>query len=308
MKTGAIFTAIFIFFTAIALAMPDYADAARMGGGRSFGSRPSMSRPAQAPRQSTTQQRQATVPNSGSATRGMMGGLFGGLLAGTLLGSMLGGHGMGGGGGFLDIIILGLLVFVGYKLYKRFRNRSEQQPAQAGPGYYAGNNEEPMQVPLQRTDGGADMWSRLKAAVNARDAGHSSQESFGNGGNAPVPPGFDTEEFLKGAKAAYVRMQTSWDKRDLEDISHFATAAVMANLQEQMREDPNPSHTELMMVDAQLLGVAPDGNGERAEVYFDVLMKERPDQQTPENVREIWHFYRVSPTANWKLDGIQQVV
>lgn len=307
MKTGAFLTAIFIFFTAFALAMPDYADAARMGGGRSFGSRPSMSRPAQTPRPSATQQRQATVPNAGSTSRGMMGGLFGGLLAGTLLGSLLGGHGMGGGGGFLDLILLGVLVFVGYKLYKRFRERQMQQPAQASPGYWQ-SNDEPIQAPLQRTDGGADAWSRLKAAVSRRDADASSPGSFGGDNNVPVPPGFDTEEFIKGAKAAYVRMQESWDKRDLEDISHFATAAVMANLQEQMREDPNPSHTELMMVDAQLLGVTPDGNGERAEVYFDVLMKERPDQQTPENVREIWHFYRVSPTANWKLDGIQQVV
>lgn len=308
MKAGAFLTAIFIFFTAFALAMPDYADAARMGGGRSFGSRPSMSRPAQAPRQSTTQQRQATVPNSGLNNRGMMGGLFGGLLAGTLLGSLLGGHGMGGGGGFLDLILLGILVFVGYSLYKRFRNRQTQQPAQAGPGYYNQGNDDPIKAPLQRTDGGADVWSRLKAAVSARDAGNSGQGSFGGENSVPVPPDFDAKEFIQGAKAAYVRMQESWDKRDLEDISHFATAAVMANLQEQMREDPNPSHTELMMIDAQLLGVTPDGNGERAEVYFDVLMKEDPNQQTPENVREIWHFYRVGPTANWKLDGIQQVI
>lgn len=309
MKIGTIFTAIFLFFTAISLVMPDYAEAARMGGGRSFGSRPSMTRPAPTPRQSTAQQRQATTaPTQTPGRMGMMGGLFGGLLAGTLLGSLLG-NGMGGSGGFLDIIILGILIFVGYKLFQRFRNRSAQAAAANSGNYYAQSNDEPLQVPLQRADGGADTWSRLKAAVSARDnAPASDSASFGgNGADVPVPPGFDTTKFLEGAKMAYTRMQQSWDNRDLADISQFATGAVMATLQEQMQEEPNPGHTEIMLINAQLLGVEQDGQEERAEVYFDVLMRETPDQKTPENVREIWHFLRMGKNGTWKLDGIQQV-
>lgn len=309
MKLSAIFAGIFLLFTAISLALPDYAEAARMGGGRSFGSRPSMSRPAPAPRQSTTQRQATTAPTQTPGRMGMMGGLFGGLLAGTLLGSLLG-NGMGGGGGLLDIIILGLLFFVGYKLYKKFRSRTSQETAPAGASrYYNANsqNEPPLQVPLERTDGGADAWSRLKAAVTARDAGQTTNGFNTGDSNDTVPAGFDTEEFLQGAKAVYNRLQSSWDKRDLSDISQFATAAVMANLQNQLEEDPEPSHTEIMLVNAQLLGVEKDGPGERAQVYFDVLMRESPTQKTPENVREIWHFLRMGQNGNWKLDGIQQV-
>ena len=96
----------------LSFAMPDYADAARLGGGRSFGSSSIMSRPATPPsgafRGGTSSvNRQAplnsTRADGGAATMarsntGLLGGLFGGLLAGTFLGSLFGGHGMMAGG------------------------------------------------------------------------------------------------------------------------------------------------------------------------------------------------------------------
>ena len=60
-----------------------------------------------------------------------MGGLMGGLLAGSLIGSLLGGHGFAGGG-FMDILIFGLLIYVGLKLFAVFRGA--QQPAQTQAG------------------------------------------------------------------------------------------------------------------------------------------------------------------------------
>ena len=63
MKIKAILTMLIMLGGACMYALPDTADAARLGGGRSFGSRPSMSQPAQAPsamqRQSTQQRQQA---------------------------------------------------------------------------------------------------------------------------------------------------------------------------------------------------------------------------------------------------------
>lgn len=306
MKIGAIFTAIFLCFTAISLALPDYADAARMGGGRSFGSRPSMSRPAPAPRQATTQRQATAAPTQTPGRSGMlggMGGLFGGLLAGTLLGSLLSGNGFaGGGGGFMDIILLAILGFVAWKLFQRFRSRPSAQPAEASSGgsFYNTRNVEQDAAPLQRSDAGASAWDKLKTSMTG--AVPATEQT-----DVQVPVGFDAEEFIKGAKMAYTRLQSSWDKRDLDDISQFVTAAVLANLQKQLEEDPNPGKTEIMLVNAQLLGVEEDGQAERAEVYFDVLMREDPNQQMPENVREIWHFLRMGKNGSWKLDGIQQV-
>ena len=61
MKIKAILTMLIMLGGACMYALPDTADAARLGGGRSFGSRPSMSQPAQAPsamQRQSTQQRQ----------------------------------------------------------------------------------------------------------------------------------------------------------------------------------------------------------------------------------------------------------
>jgi|GEM_PF-5740376 Uncharacterized protein conserved in bacteria len=56
-----------------------------------------------------------------------------------------------------------------------------------------------------------------------------------------------------------------------------------------------------------LLGVADEGQEHYAHVFFDVLLHESPDQQTPSSAREVWHFMRPVTGGNWKLDGIQQV-
>ena len=49
MKASAILTGIFLLFSAFVLTLPEPVDAARMGGGRSFGGKPFMSSPAPAP-------------------------------------------------------------------------------------------------------------------------------------------------------------------------------------------------------------------------------------------------------------------
>ena len=122
-----------------------------------------------------------------------------------------------------------------------------------------------------------------------------------------MPADFDAEEFLRGAKMAYNRLQAAWDNRDLNDIAQFASAAVMDAVRQQLAEETEPSKTEILLVNAQLLSVVNEDKEQRAQVYFDVLMRERPDQTTPSNVREIWHFVRELDGGTWKLDGIQQV-
>ena len=132
----------------LALSVPDLADAARMGGGRSMGSKPFMSvpttpRPQPAmpggmqSRPMTNQSRpQAQAPAAGGMMGGM-GGFFGGMLAGSLLGSMFGGHAAAGaagegGMGLLDMLLIGLLIYFGIKFF-RSRMGARQQPAD-GPG------------------------------------------------------------------------------------------------------------------------------------------------------------------------------
>ena len=191
----------------------------------------------------------------------------------------------------MDIILIGILAYLGYMLYKRFKQRSAQQPSPAAANYSSAFQNS--------ADTAQNGWNVLRQDPNYTASTASPK--------VDVPAGFNVDEFLKGAKMAYTRMQQSWDRRDLNDIAQFATPAVMNVLKEQLEQDRTPSQTELILVNAELLGVETEGNEQRAQVYFDVLMREDPRQPTPTSVREIWHFLRTSHNGNWKLDGIQQV-
>ena len=308
MQIKAFLSILVLLCCSLMLTFTDDALAARLGGGSSFGSKPFMSTPAPAPRpqqpsfQSKPNPSQPQAQPSPAASRpgglfGGMGGLMGGLLAGTLIGSLLGGHGFAGGG-FMDILLFGLMIFIGLKLFAAFR--SSQRPAQAGAGAQDTQNSSAQpEAGMMREDASGNGWEAL------RNQGAAQAEAPGP--QIPMPPGFDAEEFLRGAKMAYTRLQAAWDKRDMNDISQFATEAVQQSVREQMAADPKPSTTEILLVNAQLLGVHDEGDEQYAQVFFDVLLRETPAQETPSSVREVWHFMRPVSGGNWKLDGIQQV-
>ena len=311
MKFRALMILLLMFCCSVALSFADSAEAARLGGGRSFGGKPPMSAPAPAMRQQTPgaqnpamNQAQQTRPQTAAAAPsrpglfGGMGGLFGGLLAGTLIGSLLAGTGFAGGG-FMDILLFGLLIFLGLKLFARFRSR----PAEAvgGQGAMAAPGGMDARQGMRRDDMGGNGWGGLRSTPQGQAAEADAEPRI------PMPDGFDAEEFLRGAKMAYARLQNSWDKRDLNDIAQFTTTAVQEAVSEQMAADPGPSTTEVLLVNAQLLGVENEGDEQRAQVFFDVLLREDPRQEAPSTVREVWHFMRPLSGGSWKLDGIQQV-
>lgn len=304
MKKWKVLTLCVACMAAFALSIPSDADAKRIGGGRSFGSSPSMSRPApSAPsgaiRQESNTFRRQTSPSAGAGAATMArpgwGGMLGGLLAGTFIGSMLSGSGMGGagaGGGLLDLILIGLLVYFGIKLFRRFK----------------ANQQSGTQATSHRTDpqsgafSGGSAWDRLK------DAAYGSGQTYDMPQASAVPADFNQEEFLRGAKMAYNRLQESWDRRDLDDIAQFATPPVLRELRAQYEEDPNPGVTQVLKVDASVVEVREEGDEQRVSVFFDVLMREDPEQANPEQVRELWHFVRSRHGDNsWRLDGIQQM-
>lgn len=289
---------------AFALASPPDADAARLGGGRSFGGS-SIMRPAPMPRTPSgsgfrqqqpapAMNRQAPAGTAAAPGLGGMGGLFGGLLAGSLLGSLFMGHGAaaGGGGGLLDILLIGLAIYFVMRFLRRRRDASS-----------SGSN--PYAERMDYSQGGAGQagmgWDMLRGTSNAARNYDTPQSDA-------IPADFNGEEFLRGAKMAYVRLQESWDRRDLDDIAQFATRPVMDELRKQLAEDPAPGTTELLMVNASLMEVRNEGGTQYAAVFFDVLMREDPQAPQPEQVREVWHFVRpLDGSESWRLDGIQQM-
>lgn len=309
--------------TALVLVMLAFAygeaDAARIGGGRSFGGRPSMSQPYTKPLPSTSssvnqqtnrQGQQQMANNASPAGRGLfggMGGMLGGLLAGSLLGSLLFGGGFNGGG-FLDIILIAVLLFLAFKFFGSRRRAATQGAGQPNAGGFDAlrgtPDPEPMQqrtaTPQEPQNRGGFDWNALTTPPTGQQKLYQDE--------VKKPSDFDEEEFLRGAKAAYSRLNKAWDKRDLSDIGQFSTPAFLKELQQQAAEDKTPGNTEIMLVNASLVSVDTVGDEQIAQVYFNVLLREDPSQETPIDVREIWHFIRpASGEGNWKLDGIQQV-
>jgi len=279
--------------------LADYSEARRAGGGRSFGSKPSYKRSVdkrEAPQQKQTDQSQTPSQSAQRpASRGLfggMGGMLGGFLMGGLVGSLLFG-GMGGfhGPGLLDILLIGGGLFL---LLRFLRSRRAATQA-AGPMSFEAVGSDPY---VGRSTGSTrSAWVPAYGEEPMREEPRS------------VPPGFDVDEFLSGAKAAYNRIQKSWDKRDLEDIRGFTSPEVWEELRIQAQEDPTPGKTEIVLLKADVLDVKTEGDETVASVLFDALLRESGDQEEASQVKEIWHFSRKEsvPGSFWMLEGIQQV-
>lgn len=328
MKLSHFLSSFLLALTVTAITLPCDADAARLGGGRSFGSQPAMRAPAARPemqrspfQSGTTMNSRSTAGSTGSRGglfSGFGGGLLGGFLAGSIFSSLLGGSSTAagtaaagsGGIGLLDILLMGLAVllilrFINRRGAAREKSQSEREQSTLFPTPRPSEQPAPTPQGMQRTNlgesSGASAWDALRGTES--QAGNASVTASAA---ADVPAGFDQEEFLRGAKMAYTHLQAAWDSRDLQSISQFATASVIEELRNQMAADPTPSKTQILLVNAQLLSMTEFGAQDKADVYFDVLMRESATQEQPTNAREIWHFVREHEKGNWMLDGIQQ--
>jgi predicted lipid-binding transport protein (Tim44 family) len=285
------------------LAATGEADAARLGGGRSFGSRPSYSMPYSRPsspsaspaqpayQQPSMAEQQNQAARAAMSNRGGLMGMLGGLALGGLLGAML----FGGAFehiNFMDILLFGGIAFLLFKLFAA--RRTSNEPQSVGAGYYG-----PQEPPAYQR--------------SSSRAGFDTDILSGRGGFKPsrgasLPADFDAAAFLKGAKAAYTHLQQAWDRGDVAELRGLCTDHVFAELQQQIRQRVGENRTELLKVEAEVLEVRDTGNDREASVLFNVLMREAAGEP-PTQVQEVWHFTRSrnSSQPTWFLDGIQQL-
>jgi len=290
-----LFSLIALFIFALFYTWIEQAEARRLGGGRSFGSSPSYQRSAPQPSSPQRTQPSQTQPSPqspgtpGAAPR-PFGGMLGGLLMGGLIGSLLfGGMHSWGGPGLLDIIVFGGLLY--------FLSRYLKARRMATQG--AGQTSLSTGLDSQETWGSANSGYGTRQGMSTPAAAEEVR----------IPQDFDQEDFMKGAKAVYTRLQSSWDKRDLEDIRHFTSKEVWEEIKRQAQEDPKPSKTEILRVNTRLLEVASSNSHTVASVLFDVMMRESQEEDMANEVHEIWHFSKddKDPKSFWVLEGIQQV-
>ena len=299
------------------MTLSSVADARPVGGGRSFGRQSqSVSRmraPAPAPAQQPSyQQRPAPAPVAPAQVPqkrpSMWKGVLGGALLGLGLGALFSHFGIGGAmaSALSSLLMILLLVFAVMFIIRMFRRKDTP----ANPTF-TGFNRDP--VPASATP---EIGSGLNSAYSSNQGGF--QSGFSNAPSldkaAPaheqwgVPAGFDTEAFLRHAKASFIRMQAAWDRGDLADLREFTSPEVYAELSLQIQErGGQPDYTEVVSIDSQLLGIETTDRDYLASVQFNGMIRNAPGAPAEPFV-EVWNLAKpLTGNGGWVLAGIQQI-
>jgi len=299
------------FFKAVVLSLSlifatvGYANAARLGGGKSVGKAPSAPMQKQAtPAQKPTQQAQpaapAATPQAPAPSRfGGMGGILGGLAAGLGIGFLLSHFGLGEGASSL---ITGLLIaaLAGFAIMFIMR---KMMPA------LSGTNKSPQMTPqgMQR--------SNLDQAPRQEPAFTPAASALGGVGAEPapfqstLPPGFDEYAFLDNAKQFFSGLQKAWDQGDLAALREYTTRDMFATIEQDLagRAD-SANQTDVVTLNAQLLGIETADNTYYCSVQFTGMIREQVGAQA-NNFSEVWNLSKpVSGPGGWVLAGISQLV
>jgi len=283
-----------VAISTLAVMLPQ-AEAKRMGGGGSIGRQSqSVSRQAMPPSQNqAAAQRQAapaaTPQNAAPKPASPWRNILGGALLGLGLGALFSHFGMGGAMG--SLLMVALLVMAGLFIFRMFRNKGQggMQPAYANAshGYQADA------MPKANTDTGVDTASTSTAA---------NDMLFG------VPAGFDTTGFLRHAKTYFIRLQAAWDKADVNDLREFTTPEMFAELKLELQErGASPNHTDVVSLNAELLGIENAGNDHMASVRFSGMIREE-EHSAARPFTEVWNLAKpIAGQSGWVLAGIQQL-
>lgn len=269
------------------------ASAAKFGGGKSFGKsfRTAPSQPQTSPlasKPTTT----AAKPAAGKS--GLMGGLLGGLLAGGLFAALLG-SGAFEGLQIMDMVLMAGLAFLIFKLFRAFSQAKAGSMARQ-PAYATG----PLQresTPEQTPFGGS---TAAQPAFGAATSGFADVPF-------DLPPGFELQAFLNGARDHYRTLQQAWNDNDLPKMREYVSPELYQALEQERARHPGAQHTEVMFVDAELVRAEHDANQAQISVRFNGRYRDTTEQ-VEADIREVWHLERDLRQGNspWYIVGIEE--
>jgi predicted lipid-binding transport protein (Tim44 family) len=322
-----------IFSLAMMVLSTQEALAKRIGGGMSFGRSSGnvtnrYQAPAKpAPTQNTTtnaanpsKQNAAGSPAAAQSPRSRWGGMLGGLAAGLGLAWLASSLGLGAE--FGQILLIALLVFGGLFLWRRLMGgaRAPQYATATAGSPVAARAYNPQNV---GNDAAARPWEQPTAAYDSTPASASSQGSMigsaiGQGARVNslsgaqswgVPDGFDSEGFLRACKSNFIQLQAAWDAADIAQLKALMTDDMLREIQQQLIErdavsQGQPNVTEVVSLDANLLGIEELPEEYMASVEFSGMIKEDPRQDaTP--FREVWNIIKSKQRGGWVVAGVQ---
>jgi predicted lipid-binding transport protein (Tim44 family) len=307
---------------------------ARVGGGRSMGSRGSRSmsapKPSTAPRPTQPSSpysptRPSTPPPGATATPGTSsggflrsfgGGLLGGLAGGMLFRSLFGGPaaqggaaaGGAGGIGLLDILLLAGIAYLVYWYIKKKR-----QEAEATAGYYQSSGTadlppQPQYPPVYDLPQGA-----------APEGDQDLERGLAN--IRQFDPAFDEAGFQDMCMDTFFKIQGAWANRDMSTVKHLLTDEMYRLFQEdadKLRAQKKINRLENIAVRSVDITEAWQESGSdfmTVRVYAN-LLDYNVDETTgqvvdgsktePVKFEEYWTFTRPVGDNPWQLSAISQ--
>jgi len=300
--------------------------ARRMGGGKSIGQQSSnvTQREAVRPQAPVAPAQQAapaaaTKPAAApaqAAPKKPWGAMLGGLAAGLGLAWLA--HSLGFGEAFGNVLMVMLLAFVAMAVIGMLlRRRQASSPQMA----YQGAGQSSAQPSSFRTynpekvgnDASARPWESQSTHFDST-APAQTGSMIGAGLRGPqgwgVPADFDVDSFVEAAKRNFITLQDAWDRSDMNLLRSMMTDAMVSEIRSQLSEREaqfpgQPNKTEVVMLEAQLLGIEDLTDAYMASVEFNGMIREEPSAG-PSPFREVWNMTKPkNGTSGWLVAGVQ---
>ncbi len=165
--------------------------------------------------------------------------------------------------------------------------------------------------------GGSMIGSAIGGSVGG-SVGSSAEGSVG--GSEPsalqgsqswgVPAGFDSVNFIEAAKRNFITLQDAWDRADMGSLKAMMTDGMLSEIKSQLAEREanfpgQPNKTEVVKLDAQLLGIEELPEVYMASVEFNGVIREDPES-APSPFREVWNMTKPrNGNSGWLVAGVQ---
>jgi predicted lipid-binding transport protein (Tim44 family) len=316
--------------------------ARRLGGGKSVGQqsgnvtqreavKPATPATPAAPTQAAAPAKPAAPAAAPVPAKRPWGAMLGGLAAGLGLAWLA--HSLGMGEAFGNMLMFALLAMVAVGVIGYFlRSRKGGDAGNSGGLAYQGAGQSPDAPATLRqynpekvgNDASARPWEGQQTAFDSTPevAAPAGGSMIGSaiGSAAPnalegsqswgVPAGFDTDNFVAAAKRNFITLQDAWDRADMSALRAMMTDSMLSEIKSQLAEREanspgQPNKTEVVKLDAQLLGIEELPDVYMASVEFNGIIREEADA-APSPFREVWNMTKPkNGNSGWLVAGVQ---
>ena len=302
----------------ISLAILELDAHARVGGGRSFGSRGSRSysspsspysNPGPSRQQATpppVQPAPTQQPAGGGFFRSFGGGVLGGLIGGMLFRSLgFGGYGGGFGGSGIGIFEILLLCGIGYFILRKIRGKRREESLSYQNSYQQGGYQ-------------AEGLPAYEGAQQFRE-----DTSVGISHIRQMDPDFDENRFKDTAMDIFFKIQGAWMNRNLSPVNSLLTDEMRSIIQgdvNKLLKEQKVNRLENIAVRNEDISEAWQESGQD---FITVILRANlldytTDDSTGEVVggskidpikfEEYWTFTRATGNNPWQLSAINQPI